>query len=68
MWLWIVLVGAAAYFFYKWAIANNKYFKERKVPYLEPHFLIGGSWELMRKKVTLPESILKLYNQFPGAR
>lgn len=68
MYLWICLVGAALYFSYKWLSSNSKYFEERHVPYLKPLFLLGETWKMVTKKMSIIDSIVKNYNMFPNAR
>ena len=68
MLLFIALVGAASYFFYKWLTGNRKYFEDRDVPYLKPSFAMGETWKMMTAKATMPDTLLKYYNMFPNSR
>lgn len=56
------------YAFYKWATANNDYFKNKGIPFKKPTFLIGNSANLLFRKTSAQENLLEHYNNFPDAK
>lgn len=62
------LVIAAAYLFYKWAVANEGYFAERGVAFIKPVFLIGSNSNMFIDKKSLPDVIKKWYNDSQVAK
>ena len=65
---WILALAAALYLFYKWATANNDYFKNKGVPYAEPTFLLGSNGNMFLQKRSLPEIVMKMYNDRKSER
>lgn len=56
------------YAFYKWATANNDYFKKKGIPFAKPTFLVGNSGKLLFRKASAQENIIEQYNNFPDAK
>ena len=65
---WILALAAALYLFYKWATANNDYFKIKGVPYAEPTFLLGSNGNMFLQKRSLPVIVMKMYNDRKSER
>lgn len=61
----LALIATLAYLIYKWAKANENYFKFRGVKYVEPTFLIGNTGNLFFNRVSAVEYAQQIYNQFP---
>lgn len=58
-------VGLITYTFYKWATANNDYFKERNIKLMNPNFCL--SWNVISniRKQTAVDFGKQIYNEFP---
>lgn len=56
------------YAFYKWATANDDYFKKKGIPFKKPTFLIGNSGNLLFRKKSAQDNLLEHYNNFPEAK
>lgn len=62
MWIYCA-IAAAAYLFYKWAIANNDYFEKKGVPFHKPAFLLGANTNLFYNKKSLPDLVDMWYHE-----
>lgn len=62
------LIAAAAYFFYKWAIANNEYFEKKGIAFMKPVFLMGSNSNMFFNRMSLPEVSLKWYNELKNEK
>lgn len=62
--LFLSLLLIFVFLFYKWGTSTYGYFKERGIPYLEPAFLLGIQSNIVTKKMSLSDMMLKNYNKF----
>ena len=60
--IFVCLVNGAAYLFYKWATANNDYFKEKGIPFVKPVFLLGSNSNIFFSKMSMPDLVQKWYD------
>lgn len=63
-----VLLLLLPLFFFKWATRNNNYFAKRAIAHGKPKFLLGTSYELVKKKASLYEYVQNWYNRFPNEK
>ena len=64
----VCLLIGAAYFFYKWATANNDYFEKKDIAFSKPVFLLGANSNMFINKRSLPEAVETWYNEFKNEK
>lgn len=64
MGLFLYLIPVAIYFFYKWLMANEDFFKNQGIPYLKPF----ENLTMFFKKQPLVKTIMDNYNKFEGEK
>ncbi|XP_055852654.1 probable cytochrome P450 9f2 [Episyrphus balteatus] len=60
----IILLGLAAFIFYKWSTAGFDLFEKIGLPYDKPYPLIGNQKDIVFKKCSMFDNIIKFYKQF----
>lgn len=62
------IAAATLYVLYKWITLNNDYFAKRKIPHLEPTFLLGNLVGLFANRYDPMDFLISVYKKFPGAK
>lgn len=63
LWEFLGLFLVACGLFYRWATANNDFFKNRNVPFAKPLVYFGNMSEMFFKKKSMFDVVCDLYNQ-----
>lgn len=66
--IFILLLVASLYLFYKWGVSNNDYFIEKGVVFSKPVFLFGSNGNMLFNRMSLPDVVQKWYNEFKNEK
>lgn len=61
----LLCVVIAVIVFYRYAIKNNGYFRDRQMPHLKPAFLLGNTGDYFKRKLRPNEFLDQMYNAMP---
>lgn len=68
MWFeFTLLLGLTIFLFYRWSIANKDFFKERGLTYDEPFPLFGSMKDIVFRKMSILDLVIKLYKKHKGS-
>lgn len=65
---WLIVILSVVYLIYRWGTNTFDYFEKRGIAYNKPVFLVGSGLNVITQKLTLQDSIMKQYNEFPDEK
>ncbi|KAI8046838.1 hypothetical protein M5D96_003052 [Drosophila gunungcola] len=63
LWEFLALFAIAFGFFYRWATANNDFFKNKGLPYAKPILYFGNMYEMFLRRKSMFDIVCDLYTQ-----
>ncbi|KFB49796.1 AGAP012296-PA-like protein [Anopheles sinensis] len=63
--VYLVPFLAMLYIVYHYITKDNNYFHDKPIPSMATQPLLGSSWRLVMKKISLHEFIIEIYNKYP---
>lgn len=63
LWEFLALFAIAIVLFYRWAAANNGFFKDRGIPYAKPTLYFGNMGDMFLRKKAMFDIVCDLYSK-----